>query len=360
MSVINKMLRDLDTRQADNQERAGLPPKVRPLPPTPLSRTQNLRMLGVGIGVGVVIAVTVVSMLMKPEAASPPLTAPIPAPPAPVPQPPTTAVPPEPTAVQPPIDLGDMKISTLLSLPQVAAEASTEAPRPVAPPSPANPAPAGKPVAAAKPPATMPASTAPVEAQIDKRSKDGQARDMAENEYRKGMQAVKRGESAAALPSLHRALELDPMHAKARQALLSILVGGRQWAEAQRTVQAGLALDPAQTGWASILARLQFEQSDTAGALETLERHAAYAGNDADYQGLFAYMLQKQQRFAEAAQRFQAALSLRPQEGRWWFGFGLALENTGRSGESRDAYAKAKEAGNLPADMAGMVEQKLK
>jgi MSHA biogenesis protein MshN len=215
-------------------------------------------------------------------------------------------------------------------------------------------------VPATKPAASVPVSASPAEGQIDKRSKDGQARDMAENEYRKGMQAVKRGEGGAALPPLQRALELDPMHAKARQALLSVLVGGRQWAEAQRAAQAGLALEPAQTGWASILARLQFEQGDTAGALETLERHAPYAGNDADYQGLFAYLLQKQQRFADAAQRFQAALSLRPQEGRWWFGYGLALESAGRGSEARDAYTKAKEAGNLPADMTSVIEQKLK
>jgi MSHA biogenesis protein MshN len=183
---------------------------------------------------------------------------------------------------------------------------------------------------------------------------------MADGEYRKGMQAVKRGDNAAAAPLFKHALELDPGHAKSRQALLSVLVGARQWAEAQQVARSGLALDPAQTGWATILARLQFEQGDAAAAIVTLENHAVHAGGDAEYQGLFAYLLQKQQRPAEAAQRFRTALALRPSESRWWFGLGLALEAAGQGGEAKEAYAKAREVGNLPADMLAVIEQKLK
>lgn len=296
-----------------------------------------------------------------------------------------------------------MKLSTLLANakpeppatpPPPAKPAASPAPRPAAVvkapetakpaepvPAPAKPAPDPKPVpAAAKPvpavakPAAEPskparesrpapasvAETMPADAQIDKRQKGGQAHEMAESEYRKGMQAVRRNDNAGAVPLFKHALELDPGHAKARQALLSVLVASRQWAEAQQVAKSGLALDPAQTGWATILARLQFEQGDAAAAILTLENYAVHAGGDADYQGLFAYLLQKQQRPAEAAQRFRVALALRPGEGRWWFGLGLALEAAGQGGEAKDAYAKAREVGNLPADMLGVVEQKLR
>ncbi|MDO9242705.1 MAG: tetratricopeptide repeat protein, partial [Rhodocyclaceae bacterium] len=136
--------------------------------------------------------------------------------------------------------------------------------------------------------------------------------------------------------------------------------GSRQWDAARQVAQSGLAVDPTQSGLATILARLQFEQGDTTAALDTLTRHAAHANGNADYQGLFAYLLQKQQRPAEAAQRFQAALALRPNEGRWWFGLGLTLESAGRGGEAKEAYAKAREVGNLPADMVAVIEQKLR
>jgi MSHA biogenesis protein MshN len=428
MSVINQMLRDLDARHASEQERAGLPPGLRTLPPKQIARGGDWRTLVVGMLAGAALTGLAASWYFSSNA-MPPATA-VPSPPA-APAPRTAmppAVPPAPssapTAVEgAPANPGgseavDMKLSTLLTNaqpepvpaaptpatplvvpPAPAKETPSPAVKPAVPPKPTAPpkppaapqsearaaAPVGKP--AAEPPKPAPERTkAPQEqakptalpreaklaaaaaaadaagpdAQIDKRAKGGQAHEMADGEYRKGMQAVKRGDSGSAMTAFRHALELDPGFAKARQALLSVLVGGRQWSEARQTAQDGLALDPTQSGWATILARLQFEQNDVAAAIGTLERYASHAGGDADYQGLFAYLLQKQQRPAEAAQRFRSALALRPGEGRWWFGLGLSLESAGQVGEAKEAYARAKEVGSLPADMLSVVEQKLK
>lgn len=412
MSIINQMLRDLDARHASEQERAGLPPRLRTLPPRQLARGGDWRMLVAGMVAGGTLVGVAAAWYFSPGAQPPAAALPAPA------SRPAAAVPPvpqgSPAAAVPagdPADAADMKLSTLLAAAKPEPEPESTAParaQPVAPPAPApksvakvaeaapapaRPVPEVKPASGAKPaaeqarpaqpakaaaetprPAPEPpkaarearAAAAPTaepaapDAQIDKRAKGGHARELADAEYRKGMQAMKRGDSAAAAPLFKHALELDPGHARARQALLSVLVGGRQWADAQQVAQSGLALDPAQTGWATILARLQFEQGDTAAAIATLENHAVHAGGDAEYQGLFAYLLQKQQRPAEAAQRFRTALALRPGEGRWWFGLGLALEAAGQGGEAKEAYAKAREVGNLPADMLSVIEQKLR
>lgn len=380
MSMINQMLRDLDLRQASEQERAGLPKNLRRLPPTTVPRANNLRILAVGMLLGALIAGLAVLLFMRNqptagEQATPPAAA-VPAPRLVAPAPVSADAPPAPASrTATPAELAEMKLSSGLQSPPKALPA-VAAPKPVIETAPATPAPVAAPVPPAEPkpeapretpPATKQASVAPAptpsaaaDAQIDKRNKGGHGRDLAEAEYRKGMQAVKRGDNAAALTALQRAVDMDPMLAKARQALLSVLVSGKQWEEARLAAQAGLALDAKQVGWAVILARLQFEQGDATTAIETMTRHAAYAETDADYQGLFAYLLQKQQRSSEAAQRFQAALALRPNEGRWWFGLGLSLESAGRNGEAKDAYARAKQVGNLPADMVAVIDQKLK
>lgn len=364
MSVINQMLRDLDARQASEQERAGLPPRLRTLPPTPVARSKQLRIFAAGMAAGAVMAGLLAGLFMTtgpaPAPATPALPAAVPAAAAPIDTAPTSATPAAEEALRLPTDADEMRLATWLTTSEPAlVPAPAAAPPPIAKP---------KPEPVKPPPAPAPRETRPAappqppaaEAQIDKRSKDGRAHDLAESEYNRGVQAVKRGENAAALPALQRALELEPAHAKARQALLSVLVGGKQWDAARQVAQTGLALDPTQSGLAMILARLQFEQGDTAAALDTLTRHTAHATGNADYQGLFAYLLQKQQRPTEAAQRFQAALALRPNEGRWWFGLGLALESAGRGGEAKEAYARAREVGNLPTDMAAVVEQKLR
>lgn len=384
MSVINQMLRDLDARDASDQERAGLPPRLRTLPPAARAGKRPWGLLVLGIAIGAAVAGVVFSLLPGDDRVAP--------------MPP--AVPPAPTFAPAPatvIDDGAMKLSTVIrnaepavppaeaarasapppakpaaadkplvahvperpKLSAVAGKAvSTPAPAPASASASASARPSGPPAAATKP--VAPLAEAGPEAQIDKRPKGGQAREMADAEYRRGLQAAKQGDPGAAVVAFQRALERDPGFAKARQALLATLVGGRQWAEARQVAEAGLALDPTQSGWAVILARLQFEQGEADAAIGTLERHAAHAGGDADYQGLFAYLLQRQQRPAEAAERFRAGLALRPGEGRWWFGLGLALENSGKPAEAKEAYARAKEIGNLPADMTAVIEQKLR
>lgn len=372
MSVINQMLRDLDARDASDRERAGLPPRLRTLPPVDRAATRPWGLLILGIAIGAAVAGVAFSLLTARDPAIPvaPALPPSVVPPSAVPPAPPSA--PAPTAV---IDDGAMKLSTVIRKPEPPAQAAIAK---VPPPPSAKPSADGKPASApvseqsvptpAKPSKPAGTPTKPVvpvdetgpDVQIDKRPKGGQAGEMADTEYRRGMQAAKLSDPGAAVAAFRRALERDPGFAKARQALLATLVGTRQWAQARQVAEAGLALDPAQSGWAVILARLQFEQGEVDAALGTLERHAAHAGSDADYQGLFAYLLQRQQRPAEAAERFRAGLALRPGEGRWWFGLGLALENSGKPAEAKEAYARAREVGNLPDDMAAVIEQKLR
>lgn len=355
MSIINQMLRDLDARHASEQERAGLPPRLRTLPPRQLARGGDWRTLLAGMVAGGAIAGVATHWYFSadapPPAPPPAATAAPTVPPAPT-SPAAEETPPAPPAAT---EAVDVKLPPLLASPPPEPAPAKAAPEPRPAAEPAKPARETRPA-----PAPAAAEAAPADAQIDKRAKGGQAREMADGEYRKGMQAVRRGDGAGAAPLFRHALELDPAHARARQALLSVLVGSREWAEARQVARSGLELEPSQTGWATILARLQYESGDAAAALATLARHAAHAGGDAEYQGLHAYLLQRQQRPAEAAQRFRAALALSPGEGRWWFGLALALEAAGQPGEAKEAYAKARESGNLPADMQSVVEQKLK
>lgn len=348
MSIINQMLRDLDARHASANERAGLPTGLRTLPPEQASRPKTWLLLAAGLIVGALIAWFFVSQTVVPPAppAPPPATVVQTPEPQPVPAPAPVSVP---APVPAPVVAPAIKLPMPVAIPPVKPAA---APASVA-------APVEKPMKAVAPSLVV---AAPIgEGQIDKQPKSGGLpRELAETEYRKGMQAAGIGDTATAIPALRRALDIDPKHIKARQALLSVLASSRQWDEVRQVAQSGLALDPARTGWASILARLQHEQGDTEGAVKTLENHAAHAAGDADFQGLFAFLLQKRQRFADAAQHYQAALALRPGEGRWWFGLGLALDAAGRGDEAKAAFGKARDAGNLSTDMLGIVEQKLR
>lgn len=91
------------------------------------------------------------------------------------------------------------------------------------------------------------------------------------------------------------------------------------------------------------LARLHAEARDWAAAWRVLERSAPHAGKDAEYQGFAGTVLRQLKRPAEAADAYRRAIALQPQEGRWWVGLGLALEDAGRRQEAKQAFVTARE-----------------
>ena len=150
------------------------------------------------------------------------------------------------------------------------------------------------------------------------------------------------------------------MHVASRQLLVRLLLEARQPDEAAKVLQDGLQGQPAQIGWAMSLARLQVDRGDLAGAWQTLDYSSPAAGNNADYQGFMAHVLQRLGRNRDAAKHYQAATRLSPTDGRWWLGLGLALEAEGQSGEAREMFLRARQSGSLGPQLTALIEQKLR
>jgi MSHA biogenesis protein MshN len=195
---------------------------------------------------------------------------------------------------------------------------------------------------------------------IERTDAPGSPRERAETEYRKAIAAVNQGRIAEAVDGLRNALRHDPLHIASRQLLVRLLLEAKRPDEAAQVLQDGLQGQPAQIGWAMSLARLQVDRKDLTGAWQTLNHSLPAAGSNADYQGFTAHVLQRLGRHKEATEHYQAATRLSPGDGRWWLGLGLALEEEGRVSEAREAFLRARQAGNLGAELSTLVEQKLR
>jgi MSHA biogenesis protein MshN len=101
--------------------------------------------------------------------------------------------------------------------------------------------------------------------------------------------------------------------------------------------------DPSRLVAAMRLARLQVEMGQWDAAWRVLERSAPHAAKDAEYQGFAGTVLRQLKRATEAAQAYHRAISLQPDEGRWWVGLGLSLEDAGHKKEAKLAFAAARE-----------------
>lgn len=389
MSLINKMLQDLELRSAGNVTGGGMPRQVRAVPEhAGMHRAWWLVML-----LALLLAGACVWFWLRPAAQavatplglrlaadlsvlpSPAAQAPLPpdhgAPvPVPVPAPAATAI----AVVGPIAPVAPVaEDSHHLDAPRIDArhsdprhiDTAADKPKPVSAATkpalasiPKSAAPAlktGDPTGSAAGSGTDAASTAKLAKQV----KELTAQQRAENDYRKAGSALQQGRQAEAIDGLEQAVQLDAQHAAARQMLVGLLLQAKRTDEAVHMAQEGLALDPAQVGLAMILARVQVEQGNLRPALDTLSHSLPYAQERADYQAFLAALLQRDKRHKDAIEHYLTALGKAPQNGLWWMGLGISLQAENRLPEAREAFGRAKTANTLSPELQAFVDQKL-
>jgi MSHA biogenesis protein MshN len=179
----------------------------------------------------------------------------------------------------------------------------------------------------------------------------------AEGEYRRALASLQEGRMTETVAALEQALKYEPAHEAARQTLVGLLIEANRTDEAMRQLQLGLTLDPRQPAMAMLLARLQIERAGN--GIDTLTRTLPYAGNDPDYRAFLAAALARQQRHREAAEQYQQAVRAVPGNGVWWMGLGMSLQAEKRNGEALDAFQKARASGALSQELQAFVERRI-
>jgi MSHA biogenesis protein MshN len=203
------------------------------------------------------------------------------------------------------------------------------------------------------------AAVAPDAGRIDKRI-DATPREGAEAEFRRAMALVNQGRMAEGVEGLRTALSLDPAYDTARQTLVALLLESKRTDEAASLLQQALALNPANTGNAMLLARIQVENGDPQRALALLQKYEAAGQSNAEYHAFVAALYQRLGRHAEAVDQYQGALRLTAGVGAWWVGLGISQEALEHRRDAVDAFSRAKATGNLNGDLLVYVDRRLK
>lgn len=391
MSLINKMLQDLDKRHAGDGGGKPLTQQLRPVKTV----NKDWRRITLEIGVGVIVgagwagwvyyqiaprsvvtelayrsraqSVQVVAVPQTPAAPQAPAVVPAAAvPEAAAPQLPPAAE----TAPAQPANQGTeaagvdmLKLATEIATPfnekpLAAKPGSTSRRAATAAPAPRtvnheNGAPGTIAHGAAAPAQQSPGS-------IDKQMHPSTPAASAENEFRKATELLNRGRVAEAIDGYKLALQRDAGHAAARQALVALLLENRRIEEAQQYLQEGLSLYPDRYAYAILLARIQVDRGDLQGAHDLLRKYAGSAASDAEYHAFDAALLQRLGRHKEAVAGYQAALKLVPGAAVWWMGLGISLQADNREAEALDAFRRAKSVGGLDPALLAFVDQRMK
>ena len=140
-----------------------------------------------------------------------------------------------------------------------------------------------------------------------------------------------------------------PGHTAARTQLAALLISQRQTEKAELMLADGLSTDPYQLELARPYAQLLAARDVLVPALEALDRAINQVGADAESLALRAALLYRMDRYAESVTAYRRALDDQPHRALWWTGLAVSLEHNGESAQALAAYRRAVD---LPLEQA--------
>ncbi len=373
MSLINRVLKDLEKRRAEEvNASARLPQGVRASSDQPFRRLPPYSWL---IGLALMLAglvwwwtdrlapappanvtqapvpadaSTEQSIAQETAAPDTPLPAPDPLPPETMPVPPVTV----PDASAPELDGSAAPAEEPAPLAEEAASATDEARAPsrreVPPEQGLSPE--------LEPEAMQPSAPERIDKPLQ--SPDTAAR--AEQEFRRGMQLFRGGRTDEAEAAWRAALDLDPAAAAPRQALLGALLERGERERAETLLQEGLRMNPRQPKQIMLLARLQLDRGAQTEALRTLEQGLPHAQWNAEYLSMTAAVMSRVGRHRDAAELYASALRVVPGNAVWEMGRGMALRADGQREQALAAFQRASRLPGLSPELRAFVERQIR
>jgi MSHA biogenesis protein MshN len=197
------------------------------------------------------------------------------------------------------------------------------------------------------------------DAVMDKRVKPFSLNEKAESEYRRAADLLQKGRMADAEKHLRLALSVDAAHTPARELLAGLMLQQGHWREAQQLLEQGIDAVPAHYPFAQLLARVHVEHGADHKALAVMEGSRRAGAENPEYVAFLAALYQRAGKHAEAVKSYSEAVTLNPQEGRWWLGMGISLEAVQDRDAAGAAYQRAINSGVLDDRLLQYARQRL-
>lgn len=183
--------------------------------------------------------------------------------------------------------------------------------------------------------------------------------DVARNQINEGLRAMRAGQFELAATRLESGLDILPAEDQAREALYVAYRRQGRIAEAEGILRDGLALADEPSHFAKLLARELAARDARSEALRILALEIPPVTRDPEYHALHGSLLQQEARYAEALPVYEGLVKYYPDNGTWLAGLGMAQEQTGNINEARSSYRRALRAGGLAATVNEYVQSRL-
>jgi MSHA biogenesis protein MshN len=180
----------------------------------------------------------------------------------------------------------------------------------------------------------------------------------AEEFYAQARRALDRGDGATAEPLLGQALALDPKLHAAREDLASLRIRENRLDDAETTIRVGLDLDPSRRGYRKLVARVELARNRPGDAVAVLERDPPPLDQDLEYYGLLASAYQRIGRHDAATRLYRELMRAEPQEANWWAGYAMSRDAEGDVAGALVAYSQARQLGGLAPNVLEHIDKR--
>ena len=177
-----------------------------------------------------------------------------------------------------------------------------------------------------------------------------------ETDIARAADLIARGRNSEAQVVLERVLAASPQQVAARQALAALHAESGQRDRALAVLLDGAAIDAPH--FAGPAAQLQFEFGDTRGALTTLAR-IPLAQRSGQHDALAAGIAFSAGMFGDAVVSYERAVRTPNAPAIWWLGLGLSYEASGQRSDAHETFARLANATALPNDLRAFVTDKI-
>lgn len=181
---------------------------------------------------------------------------------------------------------------------------------------------------------------------------------LADTNLSKAREALQKGEQARGQELLEKALVVKPDHVQVRSELAAYWYGRGLTSRATTLLQQGLDLKPQQTEWQLLLARIYERIGRIEQAYNVLSVIPMQAPETPELLQLRASSATQLGYFSEAAADY-TALAVQTGEGRWWLAAAVAHEDTSNIEAAVRSYRQAVQQPDLGQDARLYIEQRL-
>jgi MSHA biogenesis protein MshN len=158
---------------------------------------------------------------------------------------------------------------------------------------------------------------------------------------------------------LSKLLVIEPHNINARKKLASLLFAQGNFAQSKQLLIQGIDLHPAQSDLRLMLARLYVIQKEHTQAINILAEFEPNTGNQTEYLAYRASLAQQHKRTKLAKSDYKILTDIESTNAKWWLGLAIVRDQLGEINMALQAYNKARSLEQLDGSVNDFIQQRI-